>query len=140
MAKGKKILIVDDEPDVARYLFTILQANGFDPTVAYDVESGLEQALEMKPSLICLDIVIPKETGISMYRQLKENSDTRSIPVIIISGAEQEDKFDFRAYMPDESIPPPESYMEKPVNVEKLVDTVKRLTGNDLTSNKRGGK
>jgi len=135
MTEGIRILIVDDEPDVARYLFTILQANGFDPVEAFDVESGLEKAFKLKPSLICLDIMIPKETGISMYRQLKETSETNSIPVIFISGAEQEDKFDFRSYMPDKSIPPPESYMEKPINVEKLVNTVKRLT-----ANKRSGK
>lgn len=122
-----RVLIVDDEPDVARYLSTILQANGFDATIANDVKTGLEKVAEVRPQLICLDIMMPKETGISMYRELKANDSTRLIPVIIISGAEQEDKFDFRAYMPEESIAEPERYMEKPVDVDVFVSTVRKL-------------
>ncbi|MCK5125501.1 MAG: response regulator [candidate division Zixibacteria bacterium] len=126
-----KVLIVDDESDVARYLAMIVQANGFIPKVANNVEDGLEIVNDFKPDLVCLDIMMPKESGVSMYQQLRENKATRHIPVIIISGAEQEEKFDFRNYLPDESVPEPECYMEKPVDVDKYIAMIKRLTTGD---------
>lgn len=131
---SRKVLIVDDEPDVARYLAMVLRANGFSPVVADSVESGLKIVDELQPDLVCLDIMMPKESGISMYRRLRQGQKTRRIPVIIISGAEQEEKFDFRSYLPEESIPEPDCYMEKPIDVEKYLGAVERLIGSEAST------
>jgi len=131
---SRKVLIVDDEPDVARYLAMVLRANGFSPVVADSVESGLKIVDELEPDLVCLDIMMPRESGISMYRRLRQSQKTRRIPVIIISGAEQEVKFDFRAYLPEESIPEPDCYMEKPIDVEKYLGAVERLIGSETSA------
>ena len=128
---GVKILIVDDEPDVTRYLAMILRANGYSPTVADSAEDGFKIVSELMPDLVCLDIMMPRESGISMYQKLRESEYTRSIPVLFISGAEQEEQFDFRSYLSDESIPEPDGYLEKPIDVEKYMATVRRLTGGD---------
>ena len=135
-----KVLVVDDEPDVAKYLSMILQANGYVSKVAGNVSDGLEMVNDFKPDLVCLDIMMPKDSGISMYRELRENILTKHIPVIIISGAEQEQKFNFRTYLPDESIPEPECYMEKPVDVEKYLAMIEQLTGGDSIDKKGGNK
>lgn len=122
-----RVLIVDDEPDVAAYLAAILRANGHEPTVAHSVEEGLAALKESPPRIICLDIMMPKESGVSMYIHLKQNEETRNIPVIVISGVELEGQFDFSSYMPDETLPPPECFMEKPIKVEEFVATIERL-------------
>ena len=122
-----KILIVDDEPDVALYLATILRAYGHEPETAGSVEEGLRMLKASPPDLICLDIMMPKESGVSMYKQLKQNEETADIPVIVISGVEAEGQFDFRSYLPDETLPPPECFMEKPIKVEEFVATIERL-------------
>ncbi|MBU8934334.1 MAG: response regulator [candidate division Zixibacteria bacterium] len=128
---GANVLIVDDEPDVAKYLAMILRANGFSPTVANSAEEGYEMVSDLKPDLICLDIMMPRESGVSMYQKLRESKDTQTIPVLFISGAEQEDKFDFRAYLPNESIPEPDGYLEKPVDIDKYLAKVRQLTGSN---------
>jgi len=122
-----KILIVDDEPDVAIYLATILRANGYQATIANSVEEGLRLLKESIPDIICLDIMMPKQSGVSMYKQLKQNEETANIPVMVISGVETEGQFDFRSYMPDETLPPPECFMEKPIKIEEFVATIERL-------------
>jgi len=128
---NKKVLIVDDEPDVATYLATILKTNGYEPIVANDAKTGLKTASDVRPALVCLDIMMPQESGISMYTRLKQEKTTRDIPVIIISGVSQNEEFDFRSYIPDKSIPPPENFMEKPIDVETFLEVV-----NDLTSSR----
>ncbi len=122
-----KVLIVEDEADIATYLATVLRVNGFEPTVASDVKSGLRLAQELRPHLICLDIMMPKESGISMYTRLRSDAELKAIPVVIISGAGQDGSFDFRSYVPDTSVPEPDYYLEKPVSAEHYVSVVSEL-------------
>ena len=124
---AQRILIVEDEQDVATYLSTVLKTNDFEPVVANSVEDGLKKAHRDRPDLICLDIMMPKESGISMYTRLKEDPGLCTIPVIIISGAGQDGTFDFRSYVPDTSVPEPEYYIEKPVTAERYIDVVNEV-------------
>jgi len=132
-----KILIVDDESDIATYLATVLKANGFVPTVARNAQAAFRVVHELHPDLISLDIMMPRESGIALYKKLKGNHATATIPVIIVSGVEQEGKFDFRSYVPDESIPEPECFMEKPIDVNEYVRTIRQITSPDRTTQRR---
>ncbi len=124
----KKVLIVEDEPDVGEYLKTVLEAEGYRTFLSDDARKAFETAKEVRPDLICLDIMMPRESGISFYIRLKKNDLLRGIPVVIVSGAIHLGEFDFRAYVPDTSIAPPEQYIEKPIVVEAFLKTVKELT------------
>jgi twitching motility two-component system response regulator PilH len=124
---SKKVLIIDDEPDVLTYLSAILQNNDYSPVSADNVKSGLRMVEEISPSLICLDIMMPKESGIAMYKKLREDHRFRSIPVIIISGIVQNGKFDFRSYIADKNIPPPQKIIEKPINVDEFIQIVHQI-------------
>jgi CheY-like chemotaxis protein len=124
---GKRILIVDDEADVVTYLTMILKSNNFEPYAIETVVSGMKEVERIKPDLICLDIMMPKETGISFYKKLRKSENYSHIPVIIVSGVVQSGKFDFRSFVKDKSIPPPERYMEKPIDVDEFIDTIDRL-------------
>ncbi len=121
------VLIVDDEPDVARYLATALRANGYTAVTADSVEHGLEEVHKARPDLICLDIMMPRQSGITMYTQLKNDKTLRSIPVIFISGVGHEDPWDFRTFVPDKSVPPPELFLEKPINAELFIESIEQL-------------
>jgi CheY-like chemotaxis protein len=125
---GKTVLIVDDEPDVRTYLTTVLKHHGYTVVTADAAQSGLAVVEESKPDIICLDIVMPKESGISLYRQLRADSRFRSIPVIIVSGVAPAQEFDFREFVPDRSVPVPDEYFEKPVEVNRLLEVIERLT------------
>ena len=124
---SSKVLIVDDEPDVTTYLATALRANGYTAAVADCATDGLQVLKELLPDVICLDIMMPRESGLSMYVQLKKHETLKSIPVIIISGVGYDDQWDFRSYIYDESIPAPELFLEKPIDAETFVKAVEQV-------------
>lgn len=124
---SKKILIIDDEPDVITYLSTVLKSYDYLPYSVNNAISAMEKVDEIKPDLVCLDIMMPKETGISFYTRLKQDRTYKDIPVIIVSGAVQAADFDIKDFVDDESIPPPEHYIEKPINVEKFIQTIEKF-------------
>jgi len=81
--------------------------------------------------------MMPKESGIMMYIQLKKDQETVDIPVIIVSGVAQEGGFDFRSYVPDESVAEPECFMEKPIDVDEYVKTIKQLTSSKRSTKRQ---
>ncbi|HPQ60430.1 MAG TPA: response regulator, partial [Syntrophales bacterium] len=83
---SKKILSVDDDPDITVFVKTVLEENGYTALLAKNGETGLAMAKVEKPSLIILDVLMPKQSGIRMYRELKNDPELRDIPVIILSG------------------------------------------------------
>ena len=124
----KKILIVDDEPDVVTYLTTVLKSNGYESYSAANIKSAMQLTKEIHPDLICLDIVMPNETGISFYIKLQQDKKMKNIPVILISGIIESEKFNFRSYVKDTTISPPECYMEKPLDINNFISNVEKLT------------
>lgn len=126
MADKRKILIVEDEPDMVEWLATFLEDNGYETVVAYDGFDGFEKAKSERPDLITLDITMDKESGIKMYRNLHGTPETVDIPVIMVTGVSPELKgFIERRKQVD----PPAGYFEKPVDKKKLLQAVKDLIG-----------
>lgn len=82
----KKILIIDDDPNVRDYLETLLEDNGYETVTAVDVQKGIEAAKKEKPNLITLDLEMPGEWGPRFYRHLSQDPELKNIPVIVISG------------------------------------------------------
>ncbi|MCM8800537.1 MAG: response regulator [Candidatus Omnitrophica bacterium] len=83
----KKILIIDDEEDVAAMAKLRLQASGFSCFEAYTAQEGLKMAEEEAPDLILLDILLPDSHGVEVCRRLKSNPKTREIAIIIFSAS-----------------------------------------------------
>jgi two-component system phosphate regulon response regulator PhoB len=124
---AKKILVIDDEPDVVTYLTTLLEENGYQASGAADGKEGLAKIKENKPDLICLDVLMPEKSGIGLYKELKKSDEYKKIPVIIITGFHEENfpMIDFKKFIYERSIPGPEGYMEKPIDREKFIQTIK---------------
>lgn len=127
---AKKILAVDDDPDIVIFVKTVLEENGYIPLIARNGETGLAMAREEKPALIILDVLMPKQSGIRMYREIKSDASLKDIPVIILSGIakrtflrSQEALTEFG----DESVPEPEAYIEKPAEPEELAEVIKKF-------------
>jgi two-component system cell cycle response regulator DivK len=126
MAEGK-ILIVDDEPDVVTYLTAVLENAGYTAYSAANADDGFEMLKVVEPDLICLDVMMPHKLGLTMYLKMKKEVKFQDLPVLIISGVTSEAEFEFRKLVPDESIPPPEEYIEKPINRKQFLDCITRL-------------
>ncbi len=123
---AKKILVVDDEPDVVTYLCAILKDAGYETLEASNGEEAMEAVLSKHPDLVTLDITMPEMTGVKTYRRLKEDEKLKKIPVVIVTGVAHEFK---RFISTREQVPAPEGYLEKPVEPEELLAEVKRLIG-----------
>jgi CheY-like chemotaxis protein len=123
---GKKILVVDDEPDVVTYLCTVLRDHGYEAIEAFNGEEALEKVHADRPDLVTLDITMPQMTGVKAYRRMKEDKSLQAIPVVIVTGITH----DFKQFISSRTqVPPPEGYLEKPVKPEELLAEVKRLVG-----------
>ncbi|MFP4527050.1 MAG: response regulator [Candidatus Kapaibacterium sp.] len=123
---AKKILIVDDEPDVVTYLSTFFQDNGYEVATAANGREAFEKAVSEEPDLITLDITMPEESGVRCFRDLQENEKTKSIPVIIVTGVSGEFKHFIESRR---QVSPPVSYFEKPIDRSKLLAKVKEIVG-----------
>jgi DNA-binding response OmpR family regulator len=90
MADKKKILIVDDDPNVHVILKLTLEKAGYQVSSAMDAMQGPMLARTFKPDLIILDIMMPAGGGTMVYRRLKQNTLTMNIPVIVHSSTLQD--------------------------------------------------
>ena len=125
---GKKVLTVDDDTDIITFIKAVLDKNGYTPIVARTGEEGLQKVKEENPDLIILDVLMPEEGGINMYRELKLNSTYSTIPVIILSGISKQvflKSQDALTQFDGNNIPEPEAYLEKPAKPELLEKTIK---------------
>lgn len=84
--KNKRVLIVDDEEDLTAVLALRLSAGwGFSVSVAHDGAEGTRKASVFKPDVILLDLAMPRVDGWEMCRRLRDNPDTRHIPLVIMT-------------------------------------------------------
>jgi CheY-like chemotaxis protein len=128
----KKILVIDDEPDIITYLGTLLRKNGYDVCEACDGVEGMKKVIEEKPDLVCLDLIMPEKTGIKMYREMRKDDQLKKIPVIMVTGIESADRWDFRdfkKFIQERSIPRPDGYIEKPIDMEQFLKAVREVLG-----------
>ena len=126
MAEKKKILIVDDEPDVLEWFSTLFEDHGYSTLTARDGFEGFEKAESELPDLITLDITMDKESGVKMYRKLHDSEKVSKIPVIMITGVDPQ----FKQFIEKRrQVDPPAGYFEKPVDKDELLNKIKELIG-----------
>jgi CheY-like chemotaxis protein len=124
MSTQKTILVVEDEPDQITYLDTLFRDEGFRVITAADGREGFEKAKSNHPDLITLDISMPGESGVRMFRDLQAEPTTSDIPVIIITGITH----DFKRFIETrKQVRPPQGYFDKPLDREKLLAKVNEL-------------
>lgn len=127
---SKKILVVDDEQDVRVFMTTLLETSGFKPLVATNGQEGLELARRQKPALIIMDMMMPKESGISMYREVKKDPELRDVPVIVLSALSKK-MFYHSQNVVDQyegvKMPEPAAYIEKPPDADELLEAIRKI-------------
>lgn len=111
----KKILIVDDDPNIIDYLTSLFEDNGYTTFSARDVQEGLDLAKKEVPDLITLDLEMPEEWGPRFYRKMSQDKALKNIPVIVISGLSGGDHAIGKAV----------AFLTKPFDREQLLKIVK---------------
>jgi len=113
---GRKILVVDDEEDVRTYLITVFEDAGAEVISASDGDEAIAMAREHQPDLISLDLSMPGKDGVEAFVELRSTDETQEIPVCVVTGHPE-----FRQVIYDRPVAPPEGYLGKPVDEDKLV-------------------
>ncbi len=148
---AKKVLVVDDDDNTRKFLTVALRENGYEPLTASDGEEGFQMVETSAPDLILLDVMMPKRTGFVLFKQLRRHEQYKQIPVIMLTAvanvleedtSEASDDTFERPYdslreslkkaitkMRDEGLVKPEKFLDKPIDPELLIETVKGLIG-----------
>jgi twitching motility two-component system response regulator PilH len=128
----KKALVVDDNPDVRLFSVAVLEKNGYTPLEAEDGESGLRMIKAEKPDLVILDVLMPRQSGVRLYRELKTAKSLKDIKVIVLGEITKKAFLRSQKALTefgDAEVPEPEIYLEKPVEPEELAEAVKKVRG-----------
>lgn len=115
---AKTILVVDDSPSEVKLIVSTLKDKGYNLVVATDGEEALERAIQHRPDLVVLDVVLPKRNGFQVCRQLKTAPDSAKTKVIMVSSKSQDsDRFWGLKQGAD-------AYLTKPLDPAELISTV----------------
>ena len=129
---SKKVLVVDDDPDVRLFTVTVLEQHGYTPLEATNGEEGKQMIKEAAPDLVILDVLMPRESGVRLYRELKTDKKLKDLPVLILSGIAEKSFLRSQKALTEfggDPVPEPEYYLEKPVEAEELARTIQKILG-----------
>ena len=124
----KYVLIVDDDPDLVETVGMMLEAKGYEVGKAYDGVEGEEAIKQRRPDLLVLDVMMPRKDGYKLCAELKANSATRDIPIILLTAvgeAVTTTSYTHAQGMSTEA----EEYIPKPVDSKTLVEAVESFFG-----------
>ena len=118
---AKKILVIDDEPELVKALKIRLGSEGYEVVTAFDGERGIEKAQTENPDLIVLDIMMPKLDGFATLQELKRiaTHDNPLPPVVVLTARDR-----LRDLFESEGI---KDYVVKPFEHQDLLERIKKL-------------
>jgi twitching motility two-component system response regulator PilG len=120
---SKKILLIEDDVGLAEFIQWQLQRDGYEVLIAYRGEEGLRQAQAWQPDLLILDIMLPEMDGFEVCRCIKENPETRHIPVVILTA--RKSTHDYARGVEVGA----DAYITKPFKSAHVVETLEGLLG-----------
>jgi len=129
--ESKKILLVDDDPDIISAFEAILSNKGYDVITAMNKNDGIEKVNSQSPDLAILDVMMDDEhDGFDMSREIKKSHP--GLPVIMLTGISEITGVNFRAAAADPNWLPADEYLDKPVSPEELIETIENLLSKEV--------
>ena len=123
-----KIIVVDDDRDILDSLQAILEARQYTVITAADKAEGMEKIKTEKPDLAILDVMMSTwNDGFEMSRELKKDPQFKNMPILMLTGVKQKTGIDFKSTAGDPTWCPVDSFLEKPVEPEILIEEVRKL-------------
>ncbi len=128
---NKKILIVDDDIDIINVLKAVLENDAFVVVTAYSKKEGLEKLKTEKPDLAILDVIMEtNQAGFELAREIKQQAGFEKLPLLMLTSIGDVTGVNFKAAMSDPEWLPADSYIEKPIDPDELLEEVKTLFEN----------
>jgi CheY-like chemotaxis protein len=128
MNQGKKLLIIDDDPDFVEAINDILERAGYETDVEYNPDDGFKALETGKYDLVLLDVMMGRGAeGVMMARKIRKEPKLREMPVLLITGIREQIAFLFPGQAVDPGFVPVDELLEKPVDPELLLEKVTAL-------------
>ncbi len=115
----RRVLVVDDDPEIVTFLATLLELEGIESTVATSAAAALEKLEHGLPNLVLLDIAMPDRDGLDLCRALKKDPRTRDVPVFVVSARPGKDVVE-RALAAGA-----EEFIRKPFENQELISRIR---------------
>ena len=117
--EGKKILLVDDEPEIVKNLAKVLEREGYEVIYSTNPKEALDLCIHKKPDLAILDIVMPEMSGPEIAMKLTEDEEFKNMPIIFLTGLlSKEEEDNIAGSIPNRTI------LSKPCDKETLLRTI----------------
>ncbi|MBE0537520.1 MAG: response regulator [Phycisphaerae bacterium] len=124
----RRILIVDDDPDITEAMTVVLETTGYEVASAPNSVEAAKQVQQNRPDLIILDVMMDTQSeGFVFSRQIKSSDETKDIPILMITGVKDKVNIDFSDAAGDASWLPVEKFLDKPVKPDVLLGSVASL-------------
>ena len=119
MTESQRILVVDDEPNIADVISMALRYQGFEVETAGDGASALQAVASFRPHLLVLDIMLPDVDGFEVARRLKGEERTRSIPIVMLTALDRDEHRQRSKQMGVVA------YLTKPFDPDRLMEAIR---------------
>ena len=129
MNEPRRAVVIDDEPDLAEYIQSILEDHGFSVRTANEAKSGEDLIREDPPDLVCLDLMMPGRSGVHLFSRLRGDESTNGIPVIMITGIKEKLNIDWTEIQGRLKARKPDGVVEKPIDPVRLMRVVDQVLG-----------
>ena len=126
--QNTNVLIVDDEPVEVALLERILDREGYQVTTASQADHGLQMAMDHKPDLIILDVMMPLINGYNFCQLIKNEEDSRHIKIVMVTARDEIEDIEIGMQMGADA------YLTKPIDTQELLRTISVVQSNSLQS------
>ena len=125
---GRRILVVDDDPDIIDYFSSFLADEGYEVASASSSEDALEMIDGFQPSAILIDVMMPGRSGLDLLVSLRGDPDWRDTPLILITGSDQIVQDDCQSYLGShKGVRGSDEVLAKPLDRSTLLAALERL-------------
>lgn len=112
----KKVMVIEDQPYISRLIEILLKNEGFNVIVINDSKIAFYKAIEEKPDIIILDVLMPNIHGLELFSMFRNSPETAKIPIIFTTVLDE-----------SELVPPANGYISKPFTRRDLVNAIKKI-------------
>ena len=126
-----KLVLVDDDAEIAANLAALLESKGHHVSMFHTMDGTVDKIAKLKPELAILDVMFPDNpaAGFDLARALRQNPNTKELPIIMLTGVNQHFPMDFSAKDIDPDWMPVQDFIEKPANIDDLDKKIRAMLG-----------
>jgi len=123
------ITIIDDDVEFAENISVVLKGDGHEVRMRDETKGAVEDLIKATPDLLILDVMFPENPsgGFDLAREIRKNDKLKRLPIILLTSINQQFPMDFSYKDIDKEWMPVQDFVEKPVDMEELLDKVREI-------------